>query len=89
MNCTTRFLGVPLGRHKWHKEVIHAEIMTAQEPDMWARTVYRDYVRCDKREVCEICGTVRRAVSCTCDPARGDQCAIRVEYLAKAPAPPR
>ena len=84
MNCTTRFLGMPLGRHRWHREVTHAEIMTAQEPDMWARPVYRDYVRCDKREVCEICGRVRRDVSCVCEPSKGDQCAIRVEWLAKS-----
>ena len=84
MNCTTSFLGMPLGRHRWHREVTHAEIMTAQEPDMWGRPVYRDYVRCDKREVCEVCGEVRRDVSCMCDPSRGDQCAIRLEWLAKS-----
>ena len=86
MNCTTRFLGVPLGRHRWHREVTHAEIMTAQEPDMWARPVYRDYVRCDKREVCEVCGEVRRDVSCMCEPSKGDQCDIRLEWLAKTDA---
>jgi len=84
MDCTTRFLGIPLGRHRWHREVTHAEILTAQEPDMWARTVYRDYVRCDKREVCEVCGEIRRDVSCLCEPSKGDHCAIRVEYLAKS-----
>ena len=89
MSCTTRFLGVPLGRHRWHKEVTHAEIMTAQEPDMWGRTVFRDHVRCDKRQVCEVCGEVRREVSCLCEPSRGDQCAIRLEYLAKTGAAPR
>ena len=87
MSCTTRFLGMPFGRHHWRREVTHAEIMTAQEPDMWGRPVYRDYVRCDKREVCEVCGAVRRDVSCMCDPARGNRCPIRVEYLAKTGAP--
>ena len=88
MNCTTRFLGIRLGRHQWRKEVTHAEIMTALESDMWARPVYRDHVRCDKRQVCDVCGTVRREVSCLCDPEKGEHCAIRLEYLAKsAPAP--
>lgn len=85
MDCSTRFLGLPLGRHRWHKEVTHAEIMTAEEPDMWGRTAFRDHVHCSKREVCDVCGAVRRDVSCHCDPARGDCCGIRLEYLAKTP----
>ena len=84
MSCTTRFFGVPMGRHHWRHEVTYAEIMTAVEPDMWARPVHRDYVRCDKRDVCDVCGEVRKDVSCTCDPARGDRCGIRLEYLAGA-----
>ena len=84
MNCTTRFFGIPLGRHHWHREVTHAEILTAQEPDMWARPVYRDYVRCDKRDVCDVCGAVRRDVSCMCEPAKGDQCVIRLQWLGKS-----
>ena len=89
MSCTTRFLGVPLGRHRWHKEVTHTETITAQEPDMWGRSVERDYVRCDKRQVCERCGEVGREVSCLCDPARGDKCAVRLEYLATSGGAPR
>ena len=89
MSCTTRFLGIPLGRHRWHKEVTHTEIITAHEPDMWGRTVERDYVRCDKRRVCKVCGTVRGEVSCLCDAARGEGCAIRLEYLAKTGTAPR
>lgn len=84
MSCTTRFLGIPMGRHHWRKEVTHAEIITAVEPDLWARVVERDHVRCDKREVCDVCGAVRREVSCLCDPARGQNCAIRIDYLAKS-----
>jgi hypothetical protein len=72
-----------MGRHHWRRSVTHAELMTAQEPDMWARPVYRDYVRCDTRKVCETCGEVRQEVSCMCDQSRGDQCAIRLEWLAK------
>ena len=89
MNCTTRFLGVPIGRHRWHKEVTHTEIMTAQEPDMWGRSVCRDYVRCDKRQVCEVCGGIRHDVSCVCEPSRADHCAIRLAYLAKTGAASR
>jgi hypothetical protein len=88
MSCTTRFVGLPLGLHHWHKEVTHTEILTAREPDMWGRTVLRDYVRCDKRQVCDVCGGVRREVSCLCEPARADKCAIRIDYLAKT-APPQ
>lgn len=89
MSCTTRVLGIPFGRHQWHKEVTHAEILTAQEPDMWARTVFRDYVRCDKRQVCTVCGEVRGAVSCLCEPEQADRCAIRIEYFAKKATAPR
>ena len=89
MSCTTRFFGIPMGRHHWHREVTHAEILNARQPDMWGRTVVRDYVRCDKRQVCESCGAVRKEISCLCEPSLGDRCAIRLEYLAKTGATPR
>ena len=83
MSCATRVLGIPMGRHHWRRLVTHTELMMAQEPDMWARPVYRDYVRCDTRKVCETCGEVRRELSCMCDPSRGDQCAVRLDWLTK------
>ena len=89
MSCTTRFFGMPVAPHQWRKEVTHAEILTAQEPDMWGRTVLRDYVRCDKRQVCTVCGEIRREVSCLCEPAQADRCALRIDYFAKRAAAPR
>ena len=83
MNCATRFLGIPMGRHHWRREVVHTEIMTAMEPDTWARTVYRDYVRCDTRKVCETCGAIKQEHSCLCDRGRGEECAVRLELLKK------
>ena len=82
-DCTKRFLNVRWERHDWHRRVTGTETITAEEPDMWARPVYRDYIRCDKEEVCAACGATRHAVSCNCDPARGDQCAIRLAYLER------
>lgn len=83
MPCTKHFLGLTWQRHHWRPQVSHAEIVTVQEPDMWARTVWRDYVRCEKAEVCEDCGAIRREVSCLCDRERGEQCRIRLEHLAR------
>jgi hypothetical protein len=89
MSCATRFFGIPMGRHHWRREVVHTEIITAQEPDMWARTVYRDYVRCDTRKVCATCGAIKHERSCLCDQSRGDACTIRLELLknTRSPAP--
>ena len=89
MSCTKRFLNFEWEHHHWRQEVSGTEMLLAQEPDMWGRTVFRDYVRCDKRQVCDVCGAIRREVSCLCDPERGDRCAIRLEYLAKPGTPPR
>lgn len=82
MTCTRRFMNFQWEHHRWRRRVTAAEILTIQEPDMWARPVYRDYVRCDKEEVCEDCGKVRWAISCQCDMARGEACKLRREYLA-------
>lgn len=83
MPCTRQFLNFTWTHHHWRPRVTAAEIMTVEEPDMWARPVQRDYVRCDKAEVCEECGAVRHEVSCMCDMARGEKCAIRLEHLAR------
>jgi len=88
MSCTKRFLSFEWEHHHWRREVSGAEMLLAQEPDMWGRTVFRDYVRCDKREVCDACGAVRHEVSCLCDLERGNACKIRQEWLARTiPAP--
>ena len=51
---------------------------------MWARVVYRDYVRCDKHDVCDVCGEVRRERSCICDMERGECCQLRQAWMAES-----
>ncbi len=83
MPCTKEVLNFKWQHHHWRPEVTHAEIVTVQEPDMWARTVERDYVRCEKQEVCDECGAVRNQVSCLCDMTKGERCQIRLDYLSQ------
>lgn len=82
MSCTRHFLGIPWKHHAWRKRVTGYEVVRALETDMWARSVPRDFVRCDKEEVCEVCGKVRRQISCHCDLARGERCRLLLEYKA-------
>jgi hypothetical protein len=84
MSCTRHFLNLHWEHHPWRKRVTGSEILTSQETNMWARTVYRDYVRCDKEEVCDACGAVRHQVSCICDTERGERCPVRLEWIAKS-----
>ena len=84
MNCTKSFLTFQWEHHRWRPRVTSFEILQLQEPDMWARPVYRDYVRCDKQQVCEGCGKVRREVSCSCDIARAKQCPVLRAWLAES-----
>ena len=87
MSCTKHFFNLEWQHHHWRPRVTAAEILTVDEPDMWARTVQRDYVRCDKEEVCEECGAVRHQVSCVCDMEVGEACPARLEYFARTDAP--
>jgi len=82
MSCTRRFLNIKWEHHHWQRRVTGAETMTAQEPDMWARPVYRDYTRCDKEDVCTECGAVRHQVSCVCEHAKGERCPLLLEWKA-------
>ena len=84
MSCTKRIASISWERHHWRRRVTGFETMTAQEPDMWARPVYRDYVRCDKEEVCEACGAVRHQVSCMCDLPKAERCRLLLEFKTKA-----
>jgi hypothetical protein len=83
MSCTKRFLGFQWERHSWRRRVTSFETLTLLEPDMWARDVYRDYVRCDKEDVCEVCGKVRRRASCVCDTERAEVCQLRGACIAE------
>jgi hypothetical protein len=51
---------------------------------MWARVVYRDYVRCDKQDICQVCGATRRKVSCFCDIERAERCTLRRAWIAES-----
>ena len=51
---------------------------------MWGNPVYRDYVRCDKQEVCTGCGAVRHAKSCLCEPAKAEHCAPYLDWRAES-----
>lgn len=82
MSCTKHFLNLEWEHHKWRPRVRAFETVTHLETDMWARDVYRDYVRCDKQQICVNCGAIRHEVSCLCDAARGETCPLLVEHKA-------
>jgi hypothetical protein len=87
MSCTRHLLNLEWEHHTWRPRVTSFETITRLEPDMWARDVWRDYVRCDKEQVCTECGTVRRAVSCLCDVKRAERCQLRQAYIDEARQP--
>ena len=82
MSCTRHFLNFQWEHHSWRRRVSSSETLTAPETNMWARVVYRDYVRCDKQDVCEVCGKTRREVSCMCDMERAERCTLRDACIA-------
>jgi len=84
MSCTKRFLNLKWDHHHWRTRVADAEVLEAQEADMWGRTVFRDYVRCDKQQVCDGCGAVRREKSCICEVAKAEQCAVYLAWRAES-----
>jgi succinate dehydrogenase flavin-adding protein (antitoxin of CptAB toxin-antitoxin module) len=88
MTCTRQFLNHQWEHHRWRKRVTFSEILTAPDTNMWARVVYRNYVRCDKEDVCEVCGKVRRRASCMCDMERAERCPILLAWKAGQPPAP-
>jgi hypothetical protein len=84
MACTKKFLNLEWEHHHWRPRVTSFEILELEEPDMWARPVYRQYMRCDKQQVCDSCGTVRREVSCSCDMTRAQRCPVLAAWLAES-----
>lgn len=82
MACTKHFLNFQWQHHSWRPRVTGAETLTHVEADMWARDVYRDYVRCDKQQICLECGEVRHEVSCLCDVRRAETCPLLLEWKA-------
>ncbi len=83
MSCTKQFANMHWQQHHWRTRITGAELVTSEEPDMWARPVYRDYVRCDMEQVCDVCGAVRNQHSCLCDRAKGERCRPLLEYLER------
>ena len=84
MACQKQLLNVRWEHHHWRPRVTAVETLNdCPETDMWARPVYRDYICCDKEEVCDECGRIRRPVSCLCDPERAERCALLREYLGE------
>ena len=71
-------------RHSWRSRVFAAEMLPTKETNMWGRPVYGTCVRCFKHQVCEVCGATRDEQNCVCDPAVGEQCAIRRDWLESA-----
>ena len=74
MSCTRHVLNFQWERHSWRQRVTASEVLTGHETDMWARGVYRNYTRCDKQDVCEVCGTnadTRSARTGTCQRCGG------------------
>lgn len=76
MSCTKQFLNLTWQHHTWRPRVTSWEVVTGEESNMWARMMYRDYVRCDKEQVCEQCGETRHVVSCLCDTYKAEKCAL-------------
>ena len=87
MSCTKHFLNFHWEHHTWRPRVTSWEVVTGEETNMWARVMYRDYVRCDKQEVCAECGAVRHEVSCLCDMAKGERCTLLNAHKSGPPAP--
>jgi hypothetical protein len=83
MSCTKHFANIQWEHHHWRPRVTAVEVAMVEEPDMWARPVYRDYVHCNKEEVCEVCGAVRRQISCMCDREKGERCAPLGQFLER------
>jgi hypothetical protein len=81
MSCTRQFLSFHWEHHSWRKRVTLAENVPSQETSMWGRPVNREFVRCHKQDVCEVCGKTRRSEGCLCDTAHAEQCAIRLAWI--------
>ena len=84
MTCTRHFLNLQWEQHSWRRCVTASETLTGPETNMWARVVCRDYVRCDKQDICQVCGATRRKVSCFCDIERAERCTLRRAWIAES-----
>jgi hypothetical protein len=81
MGCTRHFLNLQWEHHSWRRRVSLAENVPSLETNMWGRPVNRENVRCQKEEVCQVCGKIRRHEGCFCEPAQAERCAIRLDWI--------
>lgn len=87
MNCTRHFLNFQWEHHSWRRHVSSAENVATHETNMWGRVVHGHSVRCHTQYVCETCGKTREDISCLCDTAQADACAIRLAWVDSQQAP--
>lgn len=86
MSCSKHLLGLHWKQHDWERQVTRAESLEESLTDMWGRKFSAGHVVCHTRYVCKDCGKVQDERECTCEPAHGEHCAIRLEYLARVGA---
>lgn len=82
MGCQKHFLNFAWEHHDWHPHVSASEVLTIEETNIWGRVVDEHYVRCDKQNVCEICGRTGAQSSCFCDTAVAARCRLRNAWAA-------
>ena len=87
MNCSKHFLGLNWTHHEWERQVTRAQSFEGQSTDMWGRQFDVNHVICHTRFVCSGCGKVVDGAECTCEPERGERCAIRLAFLASRADP--
>lgn len=87
MDCTRNFFGIRWAHHTWHRHVTSYETLVGPEANMWAQVKYKEFVRCDKQDVCTVCGKVRREVSCMCDATRAERCKLLLDSIAESRQP--
>jgi hypothetical protein len=84
MSCTRHFLNLHWEHHSWRPRVTFAETVPCLDTSMWGRPVNREFVRCQKQDVCKVCGKTRRSESCMCDTAHAERCAVRLAWIDRS-----
>jgi hypothetical protein len=81
MSCTRHFLNFTWEAHSWRRRVVASECVTTYETSMWGVDRREDFVRCDKEQVCTVCGKTRREVTCLCGKEFGEHCPPRCAWI--------
>jgi hypothetical protein len=82
MSCHKHIFALQWDHHHWRTHVASSEVLTISETNIWCRAVDKDYVRCDKETVCQVCGEVGRQWSCVCDMQVAEHCKLRNACVA-------